>query len=270
MAQIPDSRQAALGAASDYASRVLLDCDAYPTDLISDGLEYRDNWPSSQRVSPLEHYREGRAHLRVNMRSSADAHIFDLVFCRIPPTVSNRSSTLDGASKDLGGGSYRLSDGYDEPVGVRITNAVKTPEKVIPSFVWIEPHKKAVQFRWIVPQSPASEFTFHPFGVPSEGEACFRGAGVAEANSSSKAGVVQSVPQMRSRFLDHQVDVVRQEAVQLNLEDLLSGVSIYLDNGGVWPCLEEGFDQSFGLVNVLLCASDKALRAREWVLRYHD
>lgn len=248
-------------AAREDAGRLCFDSVNGTVHCPGDLVQGRDYRPASQSVSPLEHYREGRADIVLHLASATEAHVFDLVFRSVPSAVSD----LGFASEDsLGDGdvcSHGVANGNNESVGAWVPYAVQSPKEVISSFVRLEPFKQRPDFDWIVPQARAGQFTLHAREVLREGEASSDGIGVPQGDGCTVASMVKRVPKVSGGFFDDKFDMIGEWSSKADLVNLLTSLSVRLDHTGVWLTVEERGDFPFSFSYLRLCPRDEALRA---------
>lgn len=207
-----------------------------------------------KELNVANRYIEGE--LEIHLVSYWDRTEYHLVFRSIP----NRPIKAKGwPATNLGNADGYISrdcpDGSDDVVFICATELVECPEKVIPSFVWLErPHKVADFIRQVL--TPPLECTLELGGVGSEREVRWLNGsktrdgvqGLVERGAEVGGSVRSNTRQIDGQLLEKFQRVQLARAIVITLNDNAVGVRI-----------EENITLPLKVTDVILCKSDVVL-----------
>ncbi len=111
-------------------------------DFISQGVKRSSDWLLSHDINRfIKGYYKGNVYIAISPYLTMGTEKYDLIFCVIPPHVRrNLSGTpLCNSSLNL---VKTNKLGSKQAVLICSTYPVQCPEQIVPSFVWLEPHRK--------------------------------------------------------------------------------------------------------------------------------
>lgn len=246
-----------LGTGSDDPVRLRFDSQDDALNFARDSVKRGNDWLATQRISPLKDYIEGRVHLVVNCRPGPKAQEFDLVFRRVPVTVTNPAGAIDLALFDADPLCHHSLPHWDNhAMRIGVPYAVQSPQQVIPSLVWLESHKERVNFWWVSRKPFAAEFSCNASAVSGEREAGVCGSAPIDHQSASVQGVIERIPEVSGGVFCDDADFHRQIGSESDLVDLLACIRVHIDNTGVRLCVEESAHTRGSVFNLFACVAD--------------
>lgn len=261
----------ASGSGAQDPGRLRFDGPEDALNFIRDFVERGDRLPAPKNLDIAKEYVEGRVDLVMHLRAAPDAHVFDLVFRRVPPIVTKLAGALDATARqtqaiDQGGCAERDKDAVrlDVPYGVQ------SPQGLIPSLVWAETFHERADCRGNVNEFPVQLFVDSRGGWRErEAGLCGGGAG-SQRDGAGVHRVVESVPQVAEGVLGHSSGFAGEARRQSDLVHVLAGVSVVVDHAGVWLSIKECLDPSFEIVDVIPCVSHDFSGAIEGIVGHGE
>lgn len=260
------------GGGSQESGRLHFDSPEDAANFVRDFVKRGDRLPPRKDLNISEEYIEGRADvvLQMCMRSADQAHVFDLVFCRVPPAkpdapLPNMTSDQTDATVN-GGGAQRDR----HAMRLDVSYAVKTPQGLIPSLVWAEPFNERADCR-----GNADDFLVQ-FLMDADGVVGERKAGVVgrragpNRNSAGINGMIESVAQVGEGILGNSSELARQARCQADLVNILSSISVEVDHAGIWLSLKESLDPRVEIIDVIPCVAQDFSQAIKGVVGHGE
>jgi hypothetical protein len=174
----------------------------------------------------------------LKIKSPLGAGVWDFVFHAIPSEGLQKLDSLAGSS---GGGSSNFtgkssaSDEHNQAVFAGITQVIEGAQKVIPSFIAIEPSKQRLDFRRRILAST-------PHAVIEIGRSLTKGekGRVRKLlDSSDKSSVVEARPEVLDNLGGEHTPIGAKSLGEVNLMDYVKAVRIQLSQTSVWLFGEE-------------------------------
>lgn len=206
-------------------------------------------WPDIIQV-----YDEGNCHVAVRCRLRNKTE-FDVMFSAVPfqarPKRSRPTSSDDKViSSELRrrDNAVFISDGY----------LVNSPEKVIPSFVWIEPTQKRDDI-WMKMLALSPD---HVFKASLRGRkweiGIFGFSGSRQRPRRGVRGLIKRSPQIVAGIRGHISKSLRQ-FLHSEFVPYISTYKLWLNRNGVWLFLDPKPDCPIKIMNVFLCTPNTVL-----------
>jgi len=214
-----------------------------------------ENWLAVNKLNIAESYEKGVIIIHCVLGIDGCLDQYHLVFGAVPSRwirEPNVSLALPFDCRAV----IRHCYGADESVFIGVTKLVQSPEKIIPSFVWLE---RAYQVRNFLREFSATtvEGRFVSGGISNREES------VVSANSSQRSDgtdrLIESRPEIINSVDDMAVERQWHRFSQFELEELVSAVIVQIGNSGVSVGLKEGIHFPFKLGKVILCPCDAVL-----------
>jgi hypothetical protein len=167
---------------------------------------------SNQGLDAIDRYRKGEVGAYIGLRSRLRGHQCHLAFFRIPAdpgtcrTGNVFGPTLTGNFAGKSGASIANFERDESTVFLGVTELVKGPEGIIPSFVWAERQKQRCDFRrTILGDLPAVSVVIEAGRVVSERKVSSFGGDLFAGDGTSVANLVENV--YRTRFFGHKFEL---------------------------------------------------------------
>jgi hypothetical protein len=209
-------------------------------------------WLSVHNVNLRQRYEDARLEIAVECRTAPDAEQFHLIFRAIPDGRPHEMSELNvaeyGVVETKGSGVHRNRS--DDLVFVGITEFVQSPQKVIPSLVWLKRHHQVEDvFRDLL--GGARDSTLRFGYVVTEREMSMLTV-LASSDADSKSGLVESGAKIVKRIEDNTWQFDWQRLCEFDLVRILGAIRVYVHESGVWIAVREGAGLPFECLNVTL------------------
>jgi hypothetical protein len=220
-------------------------------------------------LAVLKRYVDSDLYLVIKAKAPLDAGVWDFVFRAIP---DGGLVEFDGASPSRTsdfGCCCRASNEGDQRMFAQVAHVVESPEKIIPSLVWLERSKERSDFRWdILRDTPHAILEI--CGGIGEGEHAKLQVGVAGREVGGRPrGVIETGPQVFNDFGRENAPTERESLGYESFVDFVSSVRISLNNSGVWLFSEKAVNLGFEIIEMFLCAPDSQFSAVEGI-KLHD
>lgn len=220
-------------------------------------VERGNDWLAANDLNVAERYVKGSLNIVVKYRASTQAHVFDLVFRRMPSAIADLRGRKDLSSGAAKFGKAALHSERDEQaMRVGIPYSVQGPQHLIASLVWLEPHQERSDFRRDILKSSAAQFTFDACDVPREREAGILWGTISKADGTCISGMVESIAQIAGGVLENGGEASGKVGSQPDFVDVLAGITVKIDNTSAWLSLKEGSNSGVQVLGVLACALD--------------
>lgn len=235
------------------AARLTFDSHEAALDFAKHGVEDANRWLAAHSLNLADHYERLKLEIVVRCVPTSDAPEYHLVFRGVPNECS-----AGAADRRLHKMDFRESGGNDHGdkdfVFVGITQLVQSPEKIIPSLVWLKRHHHVKDFFRNV--LGASFYSTQHFGeiIPEREMGVM--AALSGGNGGSVSGTVKRGAQVGKDFEGDAADGGWQGFSQLDLMKILSSVRIWFNQNGVWITTDEGSNLPFQLVDASLGVLD--------------
>lgn len=230
--------------ALDYASNVVEDANRR---FVAHSLDF------------CERYRYGELDIVVKLVSHRGMGERDLIFHAVPMGWMQDSDRPRAALDiEATGDDAKWSQ---KSVLVGVAQLVQGPQRIIPSFVWLEAAKERQDFLRKMLGAAASYCVVESGGIVSKGKVGGLGIGVAGSNGGSIASLIEN----RAKCFDGLGCRVKRSNGNWALEadSMHQGINIYLGNAFVGVFCMPGYQALFQTPNVLLSPSQSAFRAVE-------
>jgi hypothetical protein len=215
--------------------------------------EYSDHLMAGYEINFAKRYLEGKMHVIVEFASRRNARKYDLVFFAIP---DNRVQNLGGSAKDSIADEHAAGckrDGDKSCMG-GVTQLVKSPDGVIPSFVRLERHKKRKNFSWQV----VSDFTFDDIGEPinviPNGKLGLLGGDLTRCDRSSVTDLVKCGSKSFKSLRSGVGATVGNPFSELEFMELCNSICIQFYDTMAWCFFDKGLNSLVKAPNVIVCA----------------
>lgn len=230
-------------------------------------IKRRNKLFASYSLDPFECYSKGNVNLVLNCRTGTQPHVFDLLFRRVPPAVTDLAVAGDRGTPDTQIASHGGRSHWDDKaMRIGIPYLVHGPENVIPSLVWLEANQDRVDFRWVAGKSFAAQLTLNASGILGEGESGFLGIPAYNSDGAGVDGMVQSIPQVSSRVLDDVGDLRRKVGpCYSDAINILLRYRVEVSRLGATLVPRVIGNEIIGRFNLIACVADELLGAREGV-----
>jgi hypothetical protein len=219
-------------------------------------VENSNRWLVSNSLNWPERYEKGNLHIVFNVRLGADDGQYDLVFVHVPSGWESEAAvgTRHGEILDVNVSDIR-PDGDEQPMLGPIRHFIECPDKIVPSFVWLERAKQREDIRQqIFASTPVNYVSFQFGGAVGNGKVGVLGVGLARKNCGGKPSLVQDSSQLLSRSDSFINEVVGKRLGEFDFVSLVHAIHVWLNDTGVWFTIEKSRDPGIEVIDVFLCA----------------
>src|SRR5437588_10313313 len=140
-------------------------------DFANEFVERANRWLAVNDLNAANHYMRGDGEIHIAIRVRPDAEEFHLVLRAVPDGGLNNEAAAEEVCLIERDGSVTPGNRGDDSVFIGVTEGVKCPEKIVPSFVWLERAKECRDFFGKVFTLPLYG-VFKMSGVFGKGEVC--------------------------------------------------------------------------------------------------
>jgi hypothetical protein len=203
----------------------------------------------------IERYIEGDYYIVISewYRVGGNDKVYDLIFSSVPPKLGyccwiGGKDAFDfniGNKDNLGISAMLISDTY----------IVECPEKIVPSFVWLERAKKRYDVRMNIP-APSLNHGLQSDPILAEGEISPLRVGDSRGDSNGISHVVKGIPKIKDSLFSNESEIIREGFSKPNFVQIINSLTVKLYNIGPVFCIAEKYLSLFKGKNVFLCARE--------------
>ncbi len=210
-------------------------------------------WVARNSLNVCESYERSELEIVFKCRSMLEMPIYHLIFRAIP-----NGRPFEGYDPALPRHKWRASatnlnsgsrDGF---MFVGVANLVQSPQKMIPSFVWLKRnHQVKDVFRNLVGGPFWQPHTFCINQIATEREMSLV-SDFPSSDSSAESCLIECGPKTSGGFECEKGERYWNGFSKLDLIKVLSTIGIMLNEFGVWVCINEGFPCGLKLFDPML------------------
>lgn len=207
----------------------------------------------------IESYQKAEIYLAFRIVLNRETTQFDLIIGAVPDGADGYRDGLGSCAEWKPGTKDQSPTSYPEKrMFIGIVNCVESPEKVVPSSVWLERSKERSDFfRELF--GPAFQASFEILGAARKRESALTEVRPVDAagNSHGVTRIIKSGSEMVGGFNREMPDDVWQRFDESEFVKFLAGaIRIRLYDKAVWFGCEESARFDFDISNVFVCASN--------------
>jgi len=232
--------------------------------------EEGNRWFSAHSVNFAKRYEKGELDIVLNFSARPYTGKYHLIFFAIPMGREHGQSagSLHVAySNPLDG----HTDGDDQPMFAAVANPVECPDKVVPSFVWLERAKKRHNLRrQIFASATLDNVRLKLHRRIGDGKVSSLGVGLPRRNRSRVASLIKDGTQTLGRLKSKISEPLGNGLGEFEFVKLRDSVRVGLSNLGAWILLpaEEGFSPRIEVADLFLCAREPTPGTLERIKRH--
>jgi hypothetical protein len=243
-----DTQQDAL----DYGRQLVEDCDRV---LVSKSWNFAERYQKAEIDIVLK--------ICFALTPGSNRSNYDLIFCAIPDGVVGN---LDNASAlEIPSGAYGShAHGNQDCVLLYVGYPVECAEKIVSSFVWLEPPKERMNLMRNICTS-SFERILEVSGPPGKGEGSALGIEHARGEGGGVGSLVERGAEIANGVESDAVESLRQFLGEHNCDDDVLPLRVGTKHTLVWAFIAKGPEFFFEITDVMLCPREGVARTIERV-----
>jgi hypothetical protein len=233
-------------------------------DLVAHSVDNQARILVANNIDALDRYRAGDVAAYIRLHFRGVNREFCLSFYRVP---SCSESAVVSPKRDvaLEFNSWSTEKQRDEgAVFLGVSNLVESPKGIIPSWVSLEPLKNRTDFRWQILAPTLQVISPMVFGG-AERELDGLEGGAFSGDRRSVAGLIQDRSQVIGDVEEQTGQSLWYLAHELDFVRVLAGVRLRISQEGPCLLLDKSVNDGLELLDVVLCAPEREMRAVEHV-----
>lgn len=216
---------------------------------------------TANNLNIAERYVKGELALVAKFRTRLGDGVYQLLFCAIPSWCADESSGPHRHRVDEHmHASAGETDARNYSVLISGSYPVKCPEKIVPSFVWLERSKERHNILGDILTS-SLDYIFEVGSTAGEGEVSTFRVRASTGDGCHISGLVEGGSHIAERIDSNVGETFWEGFDELKLVHALESVVVELNDVGAWIGFTECIDFYRQVTEVFLCATDASLGA---------